>query len=287
MLAALLIWVQSTAPAAATEPAAPSALEELVAAAQTLVAAPNYRFEYVARLKRSSLASDSSASDPAASDPAAGDPAASDPGAADAVPRERSDASFTVAFEAGQPLHFVGVTREFFRSDERFAIPHPRSGKWFAIDREHGDLSQSPRGRGESAQMLEQADAVVPPHLLLADLAAKVSDVQVETRNGERIFSATLTDAGLAPWCRGLEELDRTGKATPKPGTEKLKFGARRGTLTVIVSGGAIREASARITLPIGRTRNAFEIERACHLTDHGKTTVTVPAEVRSVLQLE
>lgn len=284
MLASLLIWVQSTAPVAPTAPSAPAPLEELAAAAQALAAAPNYRFEFIARVKRTALAAEPAQPMEPAEPAAPAEPVAP---ADDPSARERSDAAFTIAYEAGQPLHFVGVTREFFRSDERFAIPHPRSGKWFAIDREHGDLSQAPRGRGEIAQMLEQADAVVLPHELLADLAAKVSDVQVEEKNGERLFTATLTDAGLAPWCRGLEELDRGGKVTAKPATDPPRVSARRGTLTVIVSSGVVREASARITLPIGKTRAAFEISRACHLTDHGTTTVSVPAEVRSALQLD
>lgn len=290
MLASLLIWVQSTAPVAPTSPGAPAPQEELAAAVQSLAAAPNYRFEFVARVKRTALAAEPAAPATPATPATPEDPAEPAPPIApadDAAARERSDAAFTIAYEAGQPLHFVGLTREFFRSEERFAIPHPRSGKWFAIDREHGDLSQAPRGRGEIAQMLEQADAVVLPHELLADLAAKVSDVQVEERNGERIFTATLTEAGLAPWCRGLEELDRGGKVTAKPATAPPRVSGRRGTLTVIVSSGVVREVSARITLPIGKTRSGFEIARACHLTDHGTTTVTVPAEVRSVLQLD
>ena len=287
MLASLLIWVQSTAPVASTAPSPPSPQEELTAAAQALAATPNYRFEFIARVKRTTIAAEPG--DPAEPvepvEPA--EPAAPIAPFDDATSRERSDAAFTIAYEAGQPLHFVGVTREFFRSEDRFAIPHPRSGKWFALDRVRGDLSQVPRGRGEIAQMIAQADAVVPPHELLADLAAKVTDVQVEEKNGERLFTATLTDAGLAPWCRRLEELDRSGKVTAKPAIAPLRISGRRGTLTVIVSGGVVREASARITMPIGKTRTAFEITRACHLTDHGTTTVLVPAEVRSVLQLD
>ncbi|MSR47234.1 MAG: hypothetical protein EXS13_09240 [Planctomycetes bacterium] len=244
---------------------------KLLGLAKGLSSASSYRVETSARTSRVSASTD----------------AAKGPFAAEG----REDGAWTIDYEAGKPLHFVSLTREFFRSDTQFAVPHPHSGKWFAVDRVKGDLSKAPRGHGDVARMFDQANAIALPHEWQDDFLAGLAEVQSAALEGGRTFTATLSEETAKKCCaRFSVVVERT-----RPERERAGAGAAGGgaaakptaTLTFTVVEGAIRSIGAEFTIPIEGSRSANLVKQNLGFSAVGTARVELPPDVATVLRLK
>ncbi len=275
MLATLVLLAQSIAPSA---PIAPSTTDELLALTKALGSASSYRVATTAKTTRARARTTDT------------DPTT--------TPDVREDGAWTIDYEAGKPLHFVSLTREFFRSDTQFVVPHPRSGKWFAVDRVKGDLSQAPRGHGEIAKMLDQANAIVLPHEWRDDFSASLADVRCDTVDGGRNFTARLTEETAKKWCapfsvvieraRPQREEAAGGAAASSGAASDRAVGAKpTATLAFVVVDGAIESIRAELTLPIEGSRGANLVTQTFRFSAVGSAKVELPPDVAAVLKLK
>lgn len=165
-------------------PADDPARRELEAAAQRIVVARSYTFEYVNASSRAT-----------SGDGADGD----DPGA---PPEERPREPWRVEFVRDRPAHFVRGRSDFWRGARKLSYRDPKN-EWVTIDRPDPAAradGRAPRGKraesgtaGRLLKMFDDVDRIPMPHDLLAGVGRKVVDVTREEGDGAVTLVATLT----------------------------------------------------------------------------------------------
>lgn len=267
---ALAAAQESPAPQPVDDAAAKPARAELLALAKTFAETKGCRVEFHSQNRRV-RASDDPAQPPKES--------------------VRGAYAWTIDFEEGKPQRFTNGKDELWRSKTQFAFFNPARKKWIAIARERGDLTNHPRGDGEVAHMLEQAHELVLPHLLLADLAPKITSVERKAEAGRTLYVATLTPAGVKAF--GGDEVEEAGEGPKGEGSRGEKpardagAAATTGTLTFTVVDGALAEIASNVGTTADKTRARSEVTRTFKLTAIGTLALEVPAHITAVLRPE